>query len=118
MKELRNISKAEKLAYYFQKGDRPENYTHVEGNGTERVFTMEEWEDVIMNHRRHPDLDAVDLSYIGKRREEYPDETEQLDSIWKILIHLKNNNIDLGPSGNMVDTIRGIKERIKKPNGL
>ena len=118
MKELRNVSKAEKLAYYYQQGDRPENYTHVESDGTERPYTMEEWEDVILNHRRHPDLDKVDLSYIGKRREQYPDETEQLDSIWKILSHLKENGVDLGPEGDMADTIRGIKERIKKPKEL
>ena len=118
MKQLRNISNAEKLAYYFQKGDRPELYTHVESDGTERPYTREEWEDLILNHRRHPDIDEVDLSYIGKRREQYPDETEQLDTIWKILKHLKENGVDLGPHGSMVDDIFGVKDRFRKPSGL
>ena len=118
MKKLREITKAEKLSYYHNKGDRPDKYIHVEADGTQRQYTREEWEDMIWEHRRHPDLDQVDLSYIGKRREAYPDEVEQIDSIWKIMKHLRDNGVDLGPEGAMLDTILSVKESIQKPNGL
>lgn len=118
MKELRKVSKEEKRAYYWNQGDRPENYTHVNPDGSTRPWTREEWEDMIDDHRRHPDLHKVDLSYIGKRREQYPDETEQIDSIWKILSHLKENGTDLGPEGVMLDKIMSVKASIRKPAGL
>ena len=60
MSTLREVSKEEWLAHYRNKGDRPEDYIHVEADGTERPWTEEEWEDMILEHRRHPDLDGKD----------------------------------------------------------
>ena len=118
MKNLRSITKEEKLNFYWNSGDRPENYKHINSDGTERPYTREEWEDLIWEHRRHPDLYDTDLSYIGKRREQYPDETEQIDSIWKILSHLRENGLDLGPESSMLDTIIAVKQNIPKPKEL
>ncbi|AMO43119.1 hypothetical protein R1080702_110 [Cyanophage S-RIM32] len=118
MKKLREITNEEKLNFYWNIGDRPENYTHVNSDGTERQYTREEWEDVILEFRKHPDLYDKDLSYIGKRREQYPDEVEQIDSIWKILSYMRDNGVDLGPEGDMLDTILSVKASIPKPSGL
>ena len=43
MSTLREVSKEEWLAHYRNKGDRPEDYIHVEADGTERPWTEEEW---------------------------------------------------------------------------
>ena len=118
MKKLREITREEKINFYWNLGERPELYTHVDGDGTSRPFTRAEWEDVIVEHRLHPDLHNKDLSYIGKRREKYPDETEQIDAIWKILKHLRDNGTDLGPEGAMLDEILSVKASIRKPSGL
>ena len=118
MNHTRPISREEKFNFYWNLGDRPENYIHVEGDGTERSFTREEWEELIWEHRRHPDLHNVDLSYIGKRREMYPAEVEQIDSIWKIFSYMRDNGADLGPESSMLDQIMGVKASIAKPNGL
>lgn len=118
MKKLREISNEEKINFYWNTGERPENYIHIEGDGTERPYTREEWEDVIIEHKQHPDLHNKDLSYLGKRREQYPDETEQIGTIWKILEHLRDNGTDLGPEGEMLDEILHVKNTIKKPLGL
>jgi hypothetical protein len=117
MNTLRDVSKEEWLAHYRNKGDRPEDYIHVEADGTERPWTEEEWEDMILEHRRHPDLDGKDLSYIGKRREEYPDETEQLGVIWSILAKLSEDGVDIGDQGReWVKLFKDIKAKYPKPD--
>ena len=118
MKQLRPISREEKINFYWNQGDRPENYVHIEGNGEERPYTREEWEDMIWEHKRHKHIINVDLSYIGKRREQYPYESEQIDAIWKILSYMRDNGVDLGPEGSMLDDIMSVKASIPKPSGL
>ena len=64
----------------------------------------------------HIDVIANQVSAV--LREKYPDETEQIDAIWKILKHLRDNGTDLGPEGAMLDEILSVKTSIRKPSGL
>ena len=84
-KTLRTLTDAEKISFYKSRGHKAADMTHVEANGQTRSWTEEEFEDHILEHMPHPDIYEQDLSYIGKRREEYPDEVEQLDALWKMV---------------------------------
>ena len=82
-------------------------------------LTEEEFEDHILEHMPHPDIYEQDLSYIGKRREEYPDEVEQLDALWKMVAHLKANGTDIGADAEAIlDTIEAAKVKYPKPAAL
>ena len=48
------VSREEKLEYFRRKGDHPKNYIHTESDGTKRFYTIEEWEDLILNDKKHP----------------------------------------------------------------
>ena len=80
-KNFRTVTDAEKIQFYIGQGHSPSDHIHIESSGESRTWTQEEWEDHILEHMPHPDIYNVDLSYIGKRREEYPDEVEQLDAL-------------------------------------
>ena len=91
-KTLRTVTDAEKIQYYVDQGHSPSQHIHINSDGTKREWTQEEWEDHILEHMPHPDIHNVDLSYIGKRRELYPDQDEQLDALWKMAKHLKKTH--------------------------
>lgn len=113
--DLRAITKAEKISFYRDKGFSEYQHTHVEADGTDRVWTKEEWEDMVWKFWRHPDLHEKDVSYIARRRELYPDEVEQLDAIWKIFAKLQEQGIDLGEEGTAtLERIKLIKSSIPK----
>ena len=88
---LREISDEEKLAWWRENIGGPETYNHVAVDGgdssliEQRTWTEEEWKAFVLKHGHHPDQYKVDLSYIGKRREEYPPETDQIGVIWRII---------------------------------
>jgi hypothetical protein len=64
----------------------------------------------------HPDIYNVDLSYIGKRRELYPDQDEQLDALWKMVKYLKDNGTDIGTDAqSILDKISAAKLQYPKP---
>lgn len=110
MKNLRTITFEEKEAYYRKKLGGPSAIRHIDGDGTVRGYTEEEWNDYVRG-LAHPDQETVDWSYIGKRVNAYPKTDEQLGDIWKVFAYLKANGTDLGPEGNaMVDLIARIKE--------
>ena len=115
-KTLRTITDAEKIQFYKGQGHSPSDHIHIESSGESRTWTQEEWEDHILEHMPHPDIYNVDLSYIGKRREEYPDETEQLDALWKMAKHLKANGTDIGADAEAIlDSIAASKLKYPKP---
>ena len=119
---LREISDEEKLAWWRENIGGPETYNHVAVDGgdssliEQRTWTEEEWKTFVLKHGHHPDQYKVDLSYIGKRREEYPDETEQLDALWKMAKHLKANGTDIGADAEAIlDSIAASKLKYPKP---
>ena len=115
-KTLRTLTDAEKISFYKGRGHKAADMTHVEANGQTRSWTEEEFEDHILEHMPHPDIYNVDLSYIGKRREEYPDEVEQLDALWKMVKHLKENGTDIGADAQAIlDSIAASKLKYPKP---
>ena len=115
-KNFRTITDAEKIQFYIGQGHSPSDHIHIESSGESRTWTQEEWEDHILEHMPHPDIYNVDLSYIGKRREEYPDETEQLDALWKMAKHLKANGTDIGADAEAIlDSIAASKLKYPKP---
>ena len=110
---------SEKVAFYKARGHSPSDHTHIESDGTSRVWTEAEWEDHIIEHMPHPDVYNIDLSYIGKRREEYPSEEEQLDAFYKSLKYMKDRGTDIGPDGDsIVLKIAAVKEKYPKPTTL
>ena len=118
-KTLRTITDAEKISFYKSRGHKAADMTHVEANGQTRSWTEEEFEDHILEHMPHPDIYEQDLSYIGKRREEYPDEVEQLDALWKMVAHLKANGTDIGTEAQAIlDIIEAAKVKYPKPAAL
>jgi len=118
-KTLRTISDADKIQFYKGQGHKASDHTHVESTGLTRAWTEEEWEDHVLEHLPHPDLYQVDMSYIGKRREEYPDEVEQLDALWKMVAHLKANGTDIGADAQgILDIIEAAKVKYPKPAPL
>ena len=118
-KTLRTVADSEKIAFYKARGHSPSDHTHIESDGTSRVWTEAEWEDHIIEHMPHPDVYNIDLSYIGKRREEYPSEEEQLDAFYKSLKYMKDRGTDLGPDGEaMILKIAPVKEKYPKPTTL
>ena len=115
-KTLRTLTDAEKISFYKGRGHKAADMTHVEANGQTRSWTEEEFEDHILEHMPHPDIYEQDLSYIGKRREEYPDEVEQIDALWKMAKHLKANGTDIGTDAQaMLDIIEAAKVKYPKP---
>ena len=52
-------------------------------------------------------IDGKDLLDIGKRIQEYPDETEQLGVIWSILEKLSEDGVDIGDEGR--EWVNGIQ---------
>ena len=113
---FRTVTDAEKIQFYIGQGHSPSDHIHIESSGESRTWTQEEWEDHILEHMPHPDIYNVDLSYIGKRREEYPDEVEQLDALWKMVKHLKANGTDIGADAQaMLDSIDASKLKYPKP---
>lgn len=115
-KSLRTITDAEKIQFYVGQGLQPSDMTHIESGGASRPWTQAEWEDHVLEHLPHPDLYNVDLSYIGKRREEYPDEVEQMDALWKFVKHLKTNGTDIGTDAQAIlDSIEAAKVKYPKP---
>ena len=118
-KTLRTLTDAEKISFYKGRGHKAADMTHVEANGQTRSWTEEEFEDHILEHMPHPDIYEQDLSYIGKRREEYPDEVEQLDALWKMVAHLKANGTDIGTEAQeILDIIEAAKLKYPKPAAL
>ena len=118
-KTLRTVTDAEKIQFYLGQGHSPSNHIHIDASGESREWTQAEWEDHILEHMPHPDIYNVDLSYIGKRREEYPDEVEQIDALWKMAKHLKANGTDIGTDAQaMLDIIEAAKVKYPKPAAL
>lgn len=123
---LREISDEEKLAWYRENIGGPEKYHHYdvdgatgENIGEPRPWTEEEWSAFILKHQPHPDKYNYDLSYIGKRREEYPDETDQMAAIWSALKALRASGADVGQdASDMLDLFETIKKKYPKPAGL
>ncbi|AFB15317.1 hypothetical protein RW01021201_038 [Synechococcus phage S-RIM8] len=110
--KYREITDQEKLDFYRERdGGGPELYQAVTIDAPDgRPYTQEEWEDMILNHRVHPDAVTYDMSYVGKRREQYPNEDEQADTMWKIFKHMRENGISLGADGDaMLDGIIATK---------
>ena len=112
---LREITREEKISFYRDKGFSEDQHIHIEADNTKRVWTKEEWEDMVWNFWRHPELHEKDVSYISRRRELSPDEVEQLDTIWKIFAKLQEQGIDLGEEGTFIlEKIKLIKSSIPK----
>ena len=115
-KTLRTVTDAEKIQFYIGQGHSASQHIHIEADGTKREWTQDEWEDHILEHMPHPDFYIVYLSYIGKRRELYPDQDEQLDALWKMVKHLKDNGTDIGTDAQAIlDTISTAKLQYPKP---
>tara|TARA_B100000424_G_scaffold5394_1_gene4007 strand:+ start:50 stop:466 length:417 start_codon:yes stop_codon:yes gene_type:complete len=119
---LREISDEEKLAWWRENIGGPETYNHVAVDGgdssliEQRTWTEEEWKTFVLKHGHHPDQYKVDLSYIGKRREEYPPETDQIGVIWKIIENISASGVDIGQEGkDMLQLLQDIKTKYPKP---
>ena len=119
---LREISDEEKLAWWRENIGGPETYNHVAVDGgdssliEQRTWTEEEWKTFVLKHGHHPDQYKVDLSYIGKRREEYPPETDQIGVIWKIIENISASGVDIGQEGkDMLQLFKDIKTKYPKP---
>ena len=119
---LREISDEEKLAWWRENIGGPETYNHVSVDGgdssliEQRTWTEEEWKTFVLKHGHHPDQYKVDLSYIGKRREEYPPETDQIGVIWRIIENISASGVDIGQEGkDMLQLFKDIKIKYPKP---
>ena len=56
------------------------------------------------------------MSYIGKRREEYPPETDQIGVIWRIIENISASGVDIGQEGkDMLQLFKDIKTKYPKP---
>jgi hypothetical protein len=119
--KFRTITDQEKLDFYKQHdGGGPELYKMVDqANPDGRPYTQEEWEDLILKHRVHPDAITYDTSWVGNRRAEYPNEDEQLDTIWKALRAIRDGGTSLGAEAEaMLDEMVRIKTAHPKPEGF
>jgi len=123
---LREISDEEKLAWWRENMGGPETYEHISVDGTnpdldsnlmeKRCWTEEEWATFVLKHGHHPDTYQYDLSYIAKRREEYPDETDQMAVIWGIISKISESGVDIGQEGkDMLQLFEDIKLKYPKP---
>lgn len=119
---LREISDEEKLAWWRENIGGPETYNHVSVDGgdssliEQRTWTEEEWSTFVLKHGHHPDQYKIDLSYIGKRREEYPPETDQIGVIWRIIENISASGVDIGQEGkDMLQLFQDIKTKYPKP---
>ena len=119
---LREVSDEEKLAWWRENIGGPETYNHVSVDGgdssliEQRTWTEEEWKAFVLKHGHHPDQYKVDLSYVGKRREEYPPETDQIGVIWKIIENISASGVDIGQEGkDMLQLFKDIKIKYPKP---
>jgi hypothetical protein len=116
---MRTITDEQKCEEYRALGVTPETLTFVDSEGVSRPYTEEEWKDTIINFYPHPDLHQKDLSYIGKRREEYPPELDQLNAVWSAIRAIRASGVDIGDTANeMLNTIDKIKQKYPKPDGL
>lgn len=116
MAELRPITREEKIKFYRDLGYSETDQTHIESDGvTSRPWTAEEFEESVWLFWLHPDEHGKDLSYVGRRREAYPNEVEQLDTLWKMVNHLISRGVDVGPEAQaMAEQIKRIKTSIPK----
>ena len=123
---LREVSDEEKLAWWRENIGGPETYEHISVDGTnpdtdnnlmeKRCWTEEEWATFVLKHGHHPDSYQYDLSYIGKRREEYPDETDQMAVIWDVIKKISESGVDIGQEGkDMLQLFEDIKLKYPKP---
>ena len=119
---LREISDEEKLAWWRENIGGPESYNHVSVDGgdssliEQRTWTEEEWKTFVLKHGHHPDQYKIDLSYIGKRREEYPPETDQIGVIWRVIEKISASGVDIGQEGkDMLKLFEDIKTKYPKP---
>ena len=119
--KFRTITDQEKLDFYRQHdGGGPELYRWFDQENPDgRHYTQEEWEDLILKHRPHPDAITYDTSWVGNRRAEYPNEDEQLDAIWKALRAIRDGGTSLGAEAEaMLDEMVRIKTAHPKPEGF
>ena len=119
---LREVSDEEKLAWWRENIGGPESYNHVSVDGgdssliEQRTWTEEEWKTFVLKHGHHPDQYKIDLSYIGKRREEYPPETDQIGVIWRVIEKISASGVDIGQEGkDMLKLFEDIKTKYPKP---
>jgi thymidylate synthase len=60
--------------------------------------------------------DEIANGYKTRRVSEYPAISDQIDSIYKALLHLQDNGTDIGMVGSeWLESIRAIKEKYPKP---
>lgn len=121
---MQEYTDEQKLAFYREQGITPESMIHSDYDvetqeDVDRPFTEEEWEDVILNFYPHPCEYQADLSYRGKRREEYPLEEDQLNALWSGLRAVRAAGIDIGDTASdMLNTFDKIKQKYPKPDIL
>ena len=61
-------------------------------------------------------LYKYDLSYVANRRQEYPDETDQMGVIWDVIKKISESGVDIGQSGkDMLQLFEDIKAKYPKP---
>lgn len=117
--KLRKVPFAEKEAYYRKVMGGPSEMKHMEGDGTIRALTDEEWR-MWVEKAPHIDVhganaDALDTNYMSSRKLYYPETNAQLGAIWKALDAIQASGVDLGTSATaMLTNIKAIKEKYPK----
>ena len=123
---LREVSDEEKLAWWRENIGGPEAYEHIAVDGTnpdtdsnlmeKRCWSEEEWTSFVLKHGHHPDQYKYDLSYVANRRQEYPDETDQMCVIWDVIKKISESGVDIGQEGkDMLQLFEDIKAKYPKP---